>query len=250
LIDQKIFGTFDRYAFHQSLLPSDSRVQPFLCPTAVKEFIIMLAPKSNRIFNLIRNVSTAEWIVLGSIIILGIASRLFLEQQWNFKPVAAFVLFGGFFFRHWWFSAIAMLAIMWPTDQQLGLYDWRIMTATYLSLAVAAGLGAFVRRRHQLELAGWSWALSFVAASLAMSSLFFVLSNAAVWWAWYPHNWEGLRNCYTAAIPFFRPTIQSDLLFTALTVGGYAVALKALANKPANHAPVELNVIRNENVSR
>lgn len=210
----------------------------------------MLDPKSNRVFDLIRQISAAQWIVLGSMIALGIASRLFLVQEWNFKPVAALVLFGGFFFRHWWISVIAMLAIMWPTDLQLGLYDWPIMTATYVSLAMAAGLGALVRRRHGLELTGWSWTLSFIAASLAMSSLFFVLSNAAVWWAWYPRNWEGLLNCYTAAIPFFRPTIQSDLFFTALTVGGYVIAMKAFALKPSDHLPVELNVIRNENVSR
>lgn len=210
----------------------------------------MLDPKSNRVFDLIRHISTAQWIVLGSMIVLGIASRLFLEHEWNFKPVAAFVLFGGFFFRHWWISAIAMLAIMGSTDLQLGLYDWPIMTATYLSLVLAAVLGALVRRRHGLELAGWNWTLSFIAASLTMSSLFFVLSNAAVWWAWYPRDWSGLLKCYTAAIPFFRPTIQSDLFFTALTVGCYAVAVKAFAIKVSDHSAVELNVIRNENSSR
>jgi hypothetical protein len=124
------------------------------------------------------------------------------------------------------------------------------MMATYASLTLAAGLGSLVRRRHRLELPGLSWALSFVAASLAMSSLFFVLSNAAVWWAWYPHNWEGLLNCYAAAIPFFRPTIQSDLLFTTLTVGCYSVAVKAFSFKPSDRSAVELKVVRNDNGMR
>jgi hypothetical protein len=182
--------------------------------------------------------------MLSSMIVLGMASRLFLEQHWNFKPVAAFVLFGGFYFRQWWISVFAMLAIMWPTDLYLGLYDWRIMSGTYFALGLAAGLGALVRRRHGLELTGWSWIISFVGGSLAMSGLFFLLSNAAVWWAWYPLSWEGLRNCYTAAVPFFRPTMESDLCFTAFTVGSYAITVKAFSVKSLHPSLVELNVIR------
>jgi hypothetical protein len=31
----------------------------------------------------------------------------------------------------------------------------------------------------------------------------------------YPKSWAGLLTCYDAGIPFFRSTVESDLLFTA-----------------------------------
>lgn len=73
--------------------------------------------------------------------------------------------------------------------------------------------------------------LPIAGAALAGSVSFFVLSNFAVWAAWgdmYPKTLAGLGACYAAAVPFFRHTLEGDLLFTALFFG-LPVALKALA---------------------
>jgi hypothetical protein len=37
----------------------------------------------------------------------------------------------------------------------------------------------------------------------------------------YDQSWNGLVNCYLMAIPFFRYTLASDVLFTLLFVGAY-----------------------------
>jgi hypothetical protein len=59
--------------------------------------------------------------------------------------------------------------------------------------------------------------LRVVGASLAGSVSFFVVSNFAVWAVYnmYPHTLAGLGACYVAAIPFFRGTVASDLLYSA-----------------------------------
>jgi hypothetical protein len=57
------------------------------------------------------------------------------------------------------------------------------------------------------------------ATSLFSSLIFFVISNLAVWAAYrtlYAATWQGLVNCYVAAIPYFRHTLAADLVFTAI----------------------------------
>lgn len=45
------------------------------------------------------------------------------------------------------------------------------------------------------------------------SFLFFLFSNFGVWLHWYPHTFEGLIQCFTLALPFYRNTLLGDLVF-------------------------------------
>jgi hypothetical protein len=61
-------------------------------------------------------------------------------------------------------------------------------------------------------------------AVLASSLVFFALSNFGMWASgYYPRTWAGLVACYTAALPFFRNTLASDVLYSAVLFGGYAL---------------------------
>jgi hypothetical protein len=71
-----------------------------------------------------------------------------------------------------------------------------------------------------------------VGASLAASTLFFLVTNAAVWWAWYPHSGEGLVRCFARAVPFFAYTLSGDLVFACGLFGLYCL-LAADARRPA-----------------
>ena len=55
-----------------------------------------------------------------------------------------------------------------------------------------------------------------------------MLTNFGVWLigGLYPRAWAGLVDCFVAAIPFFRNTLMSDLLYSALLFGGLALAEK------------------------
>ena len=60
------------------------------------------------------------------------------------------------------------------------------------------------------------------------SILFFIVTNFGVWltgggW-FYPKTWQGLIECYTLAIPFFRNTVAGDLVYTAVLFGLFEFA--------------------------
>jgi hypothetical protein len=61
--------------------------------------------------------------------------------------------------------------------------------------------------------------LRVIAAALASSVSFFLLSNFAVWAAWsdmYPKTVAGLMTCYVVGLPFFQRALAGDLLFTTV----------------------------------
>jgi hypothetical protein len=65
--------------------------------------------------------------------------------------------------------------------------------------------------------------------SLLASVSFFVVSNYAVWavWQMYPKTLAGLETCYTAALPFFRTSVTSELCFS-LVIFGLASRVESL----------------------
>lgn len=168
-------------------------------------------------------------------VLVGIAGRFWLVDMPNFKPVAALVLFGAFYFRRSWVAVAGLILIMVLSDLRLGVYDWKLATCVYTSLALAGGLGFWIKRsiekgsRNRL---GIKQAGRFATASLIMSTTFFVLTNGAVWWMgqWYPESWSGLVSCYAAGLPFYRATLMGDLFFTGVLVGGYC-AIEALQHR-------------------
>jgi len=57
--------------------------------------------------------------------------------------------------------------------------------------------------------------------SLSASLIFFVVSNFGVWMQGilYPKTVQGLVECYSMALPFYRGTLVSDLIFTGVFFG-------------------------------
>jgi hypothetical protein len=64
-------------------------------------------------------------------------------------------------------------------------------------------------------------AIRVAAASVAGSLVFFLTSNFVAWFAldMYTKDLRGLINAYVLAIPFFRATFASDLLYAAAMFG-------------------------------
>ena len=156
--------------------------------------------------------SWIPWTIFALIVLIGASSRFLLEEYPNFKPVGAMALFAGFYFRRLRVAAAAILLMMFLSDLFLGIYDVAIMASVYTSMLVAGGIGIWIGRRFER-----SPRFSFVASligSLTMSTLFFVLTNSATWWCWYQHSWSELMTCFSVALPFYRTTLTSDLLFT------------------------------------
>lgn len=171
----------------------------------------------------------AGWVAL---VASGAGVRLLLRDVPNFAPVAALSLFGGFFFRSRIAAMLLPLTVMAASDTVIGGYDWDLMAVVYAALTLPSLFGAALQRvapnAQGRSLAGRTAVL--MSASLASSVLFFLSTNLAVW-AWsnmYDHTTAGLINCYVRALPFFRHTLEGDLLFTVVLFGGHA-AYKACA---------------------
>ena len=165
----------------------------------------------------------AGWIAL---VAAGAGLRLMLRDVPNFAPVAALSLFGGYVFRSRIAAVLLPLSIMAASDTVIGGYDWELMAVVYGALALPAVFGAALQRfapdAQGRSLAGRTAVL--MSASLGSSVLFFLTTNLAVW-AWsnmYEHTAAGLFNCYVRALPFFRHTLEGDLLFTVILFGAHA----------------------------
>jgi hypothetical protein len=157
------------------------------------------------------------------LVAVGVASRLAQDVcPWlppNFQAVAGTALFAGFLFRSRAMALLVPLAAMAISDQVIGGYDRVVMIAVYGSLALPVLFGNWLERRLS--------ATRVVGAAVASSVLFFLLTNLAVWSAWYPHTTEGLARCYLRAVPFFAYTFAGDLFFAGSLFGVYWLATAA-----------------------
>jgi len=134
-------------------------------------------------------------------------------------PLAASALFAGRMLRLPALSLIVPVAAIALSDLRLTGDDWRV-TAT---VCAAVTLPAFAGMLARL----WRGALPVVGAMLSCSLVFFLATNFAVWAfnGMYPQTWQGLVQCYVAALPFLDKTVLGDLFWTAALFGGaWAVA--------------------------
>jgi Family of unknown function (DUF6580) len=170
------------------------------------------------------------WTAL-SLIALGALWRLlpvWAPALGNFSPLMALAFCGGAYFkdRRLWLAPFAALAL---SDAYLDHYyaaefhyHWSLGGAVvrFACFAAALGLGRLVSRRR-------SWP-ALAAGALGSSLLFYLVTNTVSWAgdAGYPAGLAGWIQAMTVGHPefpstfsFFRNTLASDLLFTALFAG-------------------------------
>jgi len=145
------------------------------------------------------------------LILLGFASRL-LPHPANFAPIAAIALFSGMYLNHRW-AVVAPLLAMFASDLFIGLYDFRIMAAVYISFALSWMIGLWVKKRKKFS--------TVLGGTLLGSIIFFLTTNAAVWAfaGMYLPSFEGLMQSYYMALPFFRNSLLGDLFYVGVMVG-------------------------------
>lgn len=155
------------------------------------------------------NIITALYLIAFAVML-----RL-LPHPANFAPIAAVSIFGGAILPRrigLWVPLAAMMA----SDIFLGFHKLIPVTwGCYLLIALASS--TWLRK---LTLARG------VLLTVSSSVFFFVVTNFAVWveGGLYAHTWAGLSQCYTMALPFFRNTLLSDMVYTASLFTVYAFA--------------------------
>src|SRR5579884_200587 len=161
-------------------------------------------------------------------IVIAVAVRL-LPHPWHLTPIGAALLFFGAKrpVREW----IAPLALLAATDVYLTTMQYHMHVSvdhlvTWAWYLAALGIGYMLVRKVD--------PLRVVGASLASATSFFLVSNFAVWafGNMYAKTFAGLVQCYTMAIPFFRGTFASDLIYTPVLFS-VPYALKLIERKTA-----------------
>src|SRR6266404_6909163 len=157
-------------------------------------------------------------------VVIAVACRLMPNAALsNFMPVgAALLLFGARQPRRQMWIPVALFA---ASDVVLSyfVYHYPLTPSQVTSCLWYGGailIGGLLRENARPT--------RVLGAALASSLSFFAISNFAVWLespitGLYPLTWSGLVACYTAAVPYFRHTLASDLIFTAVFFGIAAV---------------------------
>jgi hypothetical protein len=153
--------------------------------------------------------------VVAGLILAATASR-FIPHPLNFSPIGAIALFGGAQLSDKRTAFLVPLTALFLADLVTGLHV--LIPFVYGSFALTVCLGFWLRRDRN--------PLRVTAAVLAGAFLFFVITNFGVWalLGTYPNTPSGLVACYLAALPYFQNTLLSDLLYSLLLFGSFALA--------------------------
>ncbi|MBS1537560.1 MAG: GerAB/ArcD/ProY family transporter [Bacteroidetes bacterium] len=161
---------------------------------------------------------------ISGMILLAALSRL-LPHPPNFAPITAIALFGGAYFSDKRLAFLIPILAMLLSDLIIGFHT--TMPFVYGCFALITLIGF---RLKENKSAG-----RIALASVAGSTLFFVITNFAVWAlsSSYPYSISGLIACYAAAVPFYDytpfssmllNTFMGDVFFSAVFFGAFAIA--------------------------
>lgn len=153
------------------------------------------------------------------LIALAVTLRI-LPHPANFAPVAAVAIFGGAILPRK-MAVWTPVAAMMISDLVIGLHN--LIAVTWGCYALIALASSYWLRKPNLRRG--------LALTLSGSLLFFFATNFAVWvWSgMYAHTWQGLGQCFSLALPFFRNTALSDLIYSGALFGAYYLAVKLSA---------------------
>lgn len=156
-------------------------------------------------------------IALVLMVLVAAFSRL-IPHPWNFTAIGAMALFGGAYFPSKKQSLFIPIAALIISDLVLGFHS--TMLFVYGAFMATVLMGWALRDERSV--------LKIGTLSLVTSTVFFLVSNFGVWvmQTMYPMTWEGLVQCYVAAIPFFGNQIAGDLFFAALLFSAYETLKK------------------------
>jgi len=155
-----------------------------------------------------------QFLIATALVAFVFCSRL-LPHPANFAPLTAVAIFSGSLFPRR-FAVFVPVAAAVLSDVFLGFYNvMPIVWACYLLIALASS--------RWLKQASILRGASFTVAA---SVFFFATTNLAVWAfsGMYTHNINGLSQCFTLALPFFRNSLLGDLIYTASLFGCYSFA--------------------------
>ncbi len=143
------------------------------------------------------------------LIIVGLLMRI-LPHEANIAPIAAIALFSGAYLNKKIGPWVPLL-IMIISDIIIGFHS--MILYTWGAFVLIGFIGIFIRNKRT--------PVNVMGAAVFSSILFFILTNFGVWISWYPHTFAGITDCYIKAIPFFRNSLISNVVFSFAFFGVY-----------------------------
>ena len=131
----------------------------------------------------------------------------------NFTPIIAVAIMSSYFFKNIYLSFAVLLISMLLGDIFIGFYPHIFFV--YLSLCLIT----FIFFQINLKI---NYKSLFIFGFFG-SLIFYLISNFGVWILGdlYEKNLNGLVSCYILAIPFFKNTFFSTLIFSYSAFFGY-----------------------------
>ncbi len=170
------------------------------------------------------------------IIVLAVVSR-FIPHMPNFAPITALAIFSAAYLP--WKKAFGMtFAARFISDIFLGFVAWPMMAAIYASHLVGILFGVWIKKSAvspksspisergaevRVRLGMWP---RVILSSLGASAIFFLVTNFAFLYSYYPHNFSGIIQSYINGLPFLRGTLLGDMFYSVALFGGYALVKK------------------------
>ena len=153
---------------------------------------------------------TWQWVL---VIILFLAFSRLIPHPPNFTPLGAMALLAGANFKDIRVALLIPIIAMLISDAMIGLHSSMLYVYGSVVLIIVSS-HLFIKKCTLLTMG---------LGALASAVVFFLTTNFGAWLSheMYPRTLEGLQQAYVAGIPFFRNTLMSNLLFTA--VGFYAL---------------------------
>ena len=168
-----------------------------------------------------KNLKSNKYILIFSLIIVTALSNILLTNIPNFSPIASVALFSGFYLSNKKLALLIPIVCILVSDYFVGFHS--LMWAVYLSFALTVIMGIKMKT---------SSSKNVIINSVLSSLVFFLITNSAVWMmgGFYSSDLSGLALCLSMGIPFYKYTLLSSIIFSALLFGGFQI-LNQLINK-------------------
>lgn len=165
--------------------------------------------------------------IVATVLIVGAVLSRLIPHPMNVAPITALALFGGVYFDKRIAPVLPLLALL-VSDYFIGFYEG--IEFTYLAFIISVFAGMWLKSRKTVPMT--------LGVTIGSSVVFFIVSNFGVWFSGliYPKTFNGLIECYTLALPFFRNSLFGDLLYVAVMFGVYELVLKYVPKAEATKA--------------
>jgi hypothetical protein len=165
------------------------------------------------------------------IVAAAVLTRL-LPHAWNFAPVTAVAIAAGAYLPKKQ-AVLLTLVIRFISDCIIGFFAWPMMVAVYAAHLFGVVAGVWLSEKKSFG--------RLLMAPVFSALVFFLVTNFAFLYTFYPHDISGIIAAYANGLPFLRGTLLGDLVYTFALVGGFEAAIylqKFKMQKPACLRPL------------